>query len=267
VVQVTAMSAKKPNWQGRGTALALEGLTLQGIRFFEGIETEVVNAFSTAAIWQRFNEGQMIFDQESDGMEVHFVFQGCVRLLTSVDGGEPVTLAEVGTGDIFGELAAIDHLGRSARALAVNDTILASIHGPVFVKLLEDNPKVAARMLKRLAGIIRSMDVRLTNIAVLTPIQRVIAELMRRAEPDVRVPGMWIIPFAPSHGDIASWAGLDREQVAQTIGALAREALLRRRGGSLVLMDWAALQSMVKPAHTRRDGSGTALDGLLKLPA
>lgn len=261
------MSVRQPSWHGRGTALAPEGLTLQGIRFFEGCDVDAVQAFSSAATWQRFDEGQMIFDQESDGLEAHFVVQGCVRLMTSVDGGEPVTLAEVTTGDIFGELAAIDHLGRSARALAVTDTILASIHGPIFVNLLEDYPKIAARMLKRLAGIIRSMDVRLTNIAVLTPIQRVIAELMRRAEPDTRVPGMWIIPFAPSHSDIAGWAGLDREQVAQTIGALAREALLRRRGGSLVLMDWAALQAMVKPAHTRRDGSGTALGGLVKLPA
>jgi hypothetical protein len=95
------------------------------------------------------------------------------------------------------------------------------------------------------------MDVRLANIAVLTPIQRVIAELMRRAEPDNRVPGMWIIPFAPSHGDIAGWTGLQKDDVAQAIGTLARDALLRRRGGSLVLLDWAALQAMVKPATAR----------------
>lgn len=227
-------------------------LTLRGVRFFSGVADDAVAAFSAAAGWQRFSDGEMIFDQESDGLDVHFIVHGRVRLLVGVNGGDPVTLAEVTGGDIFGELAAIDQLRRSARAVAVADTILASIPGPVFVALLERFPKVAARMLQRLASIVRSMDVRLANIAVLTPTQRVIAELMRRAEPDSRVPGMWIIPYAPTHGDIASWTGLDKEEVAQTIGALARDALLRRRGGSLVLMDWASLQGMVRPGAARR---------------
>jgi CRP/FNR family transcriptional regulator, cyclic AMP receptor protein len=231
--------------------LALTSISLRDTHFFGGLEQEATDAFSAAAKWHRFHEGQMIFDQESDGLEVHFIVRGRVRLLTAMDGGEPVTLAEVCAGDIFGELAAIDGLARSARAVAATDTILGSIPGPVFVDLLERFPKVAARMLMRMAAIIRSMDVRLANIAVLTPVQRVIAELMRRAEPDSRVPGMWIIPFAPSHGDIASWTGLQKENVAQAIGTLARDALLRRRGGSLVLMDWAALQTIVKPANAR----------------
>jgi CRP-like cAMP-binding protein len=228
-----------------------EALTLGGARFFEGVPPDVVAEFTSAAVWRFVAEGEVVFDQESDGLDVHFVVQGNIRLLTGVDGGEPVTLAEVSAGELFGELAAIDQLRRSARAVAAQDSLLASIPGPAFVALLEAHPTIAGRMLRRLAGIIRSMDVRLANIAVLTPTQRVIAELMRRAEPDTRVPGTWIIPFAPTHGDLAGWTGIDKEQVAQTIGTLARDALLRRRGGSLVLLDWAALQGLVKPANGR----------------
>lgn len=226
-------------------------LTLRGFRFFEGLPIEVADAFTAVTKWHQYTEGQIVFDQESDSMEVHFVMVGAVKLLTGVDGGEPVTLAEVPQGEVFGELAAIDHLPRSARAVAACDTILGSIGGHEFVHELGEQPKMAVRMLKRLANIIRSMDVRLANIATLNPTQRVIAELMRRAEPDLRVPGMWIIPFAPTHGDIASWTGVDKEIVAQAIGGLARDALLRRRGGSLVLLDWAGLQKIVKPQRTR----------------
>jgi CRP-like cAMP-binding protein len=226
-------------------------LNLSGFRFFEGLPPETVARFTAAARWQRFTEGEMIFDQESDGLEVHFVVHGRIRLLTGMDGGEPMTLAEVPAGEVFGELAAIDQLPRSARAIAATDSILGSIDGPVFVSLLQGAPDVAVRMLKRMASIIRSMDVRLTNLAALSPMQRVIAELMRRAEPDLRVPGNWIIAYAPTHAEIASWTGLGREDVAQIIGVLARDALLRRRGGSLVLLDWAALQNMVKPESAR----------------
>src|SRR3954467_3505589 len=85
-----------------------EAVSLRDTHFFGGMDPEAPDAFSAAANWHRFHEGQIIFDQESDGLAVHFIVRGRVRLLTAVDGGEPVTLAEVGTGDIFGELAAID---------------------------------------------------------------------------------------------------------------------------------------------------------------
>src|SRR5689334_21010325 len=226
-------------------------LTLHGFRLFEGLPPEVVERFTEAAAFKRYAEGEMIFDQETDGRDVHFIVQGKVRLLTAVEAGEPMTLAEVPSGEIFGELAAIDQRPRSARAVAACESVLGSIDGPVLISLLEYCPVVAIRMLKRLATIIRSMDVRLASIAVMTPTQRVIAELMRRAEPDARVPGQWLIAYSPTHAEIASWVGIDREDVAQTIGALARDALVRRRGGSLVLLDWAALQGLARPENAR----------------
>lgn len=134
-----------------------------------------------------------------------------------------------------------------------SERLSTNVTGTSFLKLLEAFPQVAIRMLGRLAGIVRSMDVRLANISVLTPTQRVVAELMRRAIPDVRVPGMWIIPFAPNHAEIASWVGLDKELAAQVIGGLARQTLVRRRGGSVVLMDWVTLQKMVKPTNAQEN--------------
>lgn len=223
---------------------------LEGFNFFAGIESQAVAAFSRAARWCQYRAGAMIFDQETDGLEVHFVVEGKIRLLANVDGGDPITLGEVMTGQIFGELAAIDQLPRSARAVAACDCVLGSIEGPTFVKLLGEHPQVALRVLSRMASIIRSMDVRLANTVALSSEQRVIAELMRRAEPDLRVPGTWIIPFAPSHAEVASWTGLSRADVAQALGSLAREAMVRRRGGSLILMDWAALRERVKPGSS-----------------
>src|SRR4029077_7513288 len=98
-----------------------------------------------------------IFDQDSEGRDVHFIVVGKVRLLTGVEGGEPMTLAEVPSGEIFGELAAIDQRPRSARAVGACDTVLGSIDGPVLISLLEYCPVVAIRLMKRLAAIIRSM--------------------------------------------------------------------------------------------------------------
>jgi len=225
--------------------------SLRGFKLFEDLPDEVVDDFSRAANWRRFQADEVIFDQASDTLECHFVFSGRVRLLSCVDGAEAVTLAEVKAGEVFGELAAIDGLPRSAQAVVVIDSVVASIEGPVFVGLLERHPVTAVRMLRRLTRIVRSMDVRLANLSSLDPSQRVMVELIRIAEPDQRVSGSWIIPFAPSHSDLAGWASVGKEVVARTIGELARDGVVRRRGGSIVFLDWQKLQYLVKPKSGR----------------
>ncbi len=225
--------------------------SLRGFHLFEGLPEDVADDFSRSAHWRRYVAGDVIFDQNSDTLECHFVVSGGVRLLSCVEGGEAVTLAEVQGGEVFGELAAIDGLPRSARALVVADAVVASIEGPVFVELMQRHPPTAVRMLRRLTRIVRSMDVRLANMSSLDAGQRVMVELIHLAEPDQRVPGAWIIPYAPSHGDLAGWAGVDKEVVARTIGELARDGVLRRRGGSIVFLDWQKLQLLVKPKSGR----------------
>lgn len=241
-----------PVHPGDGDPNLSERLLLRAFKLFEGLPHAVADDFAAAAHWRRHLPEEIVFDQSSDTLEVHFVASGRVRLLSCLDGGETVTLAEVNGGDVFGELAAIDGLPRSARAVAVQDSLIASIPGPHFVELMQRHPQTAVRMLRRLACIIRSMDVRLANMSSLEPPQRVMVELIRLAEPDLRIPGSWIIPFAPSHGEIAGWASVDKEMVARTIGELARDGVLRRRGGSIVFLEWGKLQMMAKP-HTGRD--------------
>lgn len=229
--------------------------SLRNFKLFEGLAVEVADEFSAAANWRLYLADEMVFDQKSDTLEVHFVVTGRVRLLSCLDTGDTMTLAEVNGGNVFGELAAIDGLPRSARAIAIEDSQVASIPGSVFVDLLMRYPETAVRMMRRLACIVRSMDVRLANMSSLEPEQRVMLELIRIAEPDLRVPGTWIIPFAPSHGDLSGWAGVDKEIVARTIGELARDGILRRRGGSIIFQEWSKIQLLAKP-RSGRDWEG-----------
>jgi hypothetical protein len=52
----------------------------------------------------------------------------------------------------------------------------------------------------------------------------------------------WIIRDLPNHKEIADWSGTSREQVAQTIGDLARDGVVRRRSRDLIIQDLPKLQ-------------------------
>lgn len=223
---------------------------LSKIALFAGLTPEAIREVASIATWRDVPAGETIFDQETDTLEVYCVVDGAVRILTTV-GEREVTLAEIAHGNVFGEIAAIDGQPRSAKAVASVDSVLASIDGPAFVKILLKHPGIALKIIQRLARVVRGLDKRVTTLSTLTEEQRVVIELLRISEPDPKIPNGWYIPTMPVHSDIAGWAGTSRDIVAQTIGKLAREGVVKRRGMALVICDWPQLQMLGKVAAAR----------------
>lgn len=212
---------------------------------FGGLPADAIRDIEQQCTWRRLAVGEQVFDRNSDTLDVYFVVEGSVRILTQVGDCE-VPLADVVAGNYFGELAAIDGLPRSARVVATRDVLLASLDRESFLACLIRYPRIGVRVLERMSRIIRTLDQRVTQLSTQGESQRVIGELVRLAEPDPARPDGWHIPDLPNHKEIASWAGTTREAVAQTIGDLARHGVVRRRSMGLVICDWGRLQVMAK---------------------
>jgi len=152
-----------------------------------------------------------------------------------VDEGTPMTLVEMGRGDTFGELSAIDGRMRSARAVALEPALVAVLDGASFMTLVHDEPTLAIALLRRVAGYLRNSNQRMYNLSTLTAKQRVYMQLVRLAEVNPDTPSQWMINPLPSHSDIAFWAGTKRETVAAAIGWLAREGVVMRQNRALII--------------------------------
>ena len=220
--------------------------SLGSIDLFAGLPPEAISEIEALATWHQFAPDEQVFDKETDALEVFFVVSGSVRIMSYIRPDREVALANVVAGNYFGELAAIDGRGRSARVVAIDDAVLASVDGPAFMDFMTRYPAVAIRVLERFARIIRALDNRVTDLSTLTESQRIMLELVRLARPDPRRVDGFYIPDLPNHKEIASWAGVSREAVAQTIGELARMGVVERRSMSLVVRDWAKLQALAR---------------------
>jgi len=223
---------------------------LSQVSLFSGLAPDEIRDIVSVAKWHEVPAGETIFDQENDTLEVYCVVKGAVRIMTTV-GERDVTLAEISHGNVFGEIAAIDGLPRSAKTIATVDSVLASIEGPTFIKIMLKYPGIAVKIIQRLARVVRGLDKRVTTLSTLTEEQRVVIELLRISEPDPKIPNGWYIPTMPVHSDLAGWAGTSRDIVAQTIGKLAREGVVKRRGMALVICDWPQMQMLGKVAAAR----------------
>ena len=219
---------------------------LARVCLFADLAPDVLREIEGRCTWRRYGSGEQVFDKESDTLDVYFVIEGAVRILNNASDDREVALADVLAGNYFGELAAIDGMKRSARVVATRDSLLASLDGLSFLTLMRGNPEIALRVLERLTRIIRNLDSRVSLLSTQSEQQRIWGELVRLAEPDPARLESWHIPDLPNHKEIAAWAGTSREQVAQAIGELARDGIVRRKTMGLVICDLPRLQLMAR---------------------
>lgn len=215
---------------------------LSGIGLLVNMPTGERQKLEKKVRWCEYNHGDIIIDRDTEENSVYFLVRGKLRVQSFDDSGEAIFLADILSGDTFGELSAIDGLGRSARISAGETSLVASLEPDLFKQLLIDCPEVASSLLVRFANIIRESNNRIHSLTSRSPSQRVYKELLRLSDPSPEGDGSWIIPILPKHDEIAGWTGADKEDVAQAIGQLARQNVVKRRNRTLVINDRAKLQ-------------------------
>ncbi len=70
-----------------------------------------------------FRSGDVVFREGDPGSEIFIVKSGLVEISREVEGEGRTTLAFLGEGNLFGEMALVDNSPRSARAVALEDTV------------------------------------------------------------------------------------------------------------------------------------------------
>jgi len=104
-----------------------------------------------------FKEGELVFSEGDLGTEMYIINEGTVEILNVV-GEEEQVLAILEKGDFFGEMSVLEDLPRAATARAATDCRLLQINGSTFDQLLQGNPEIAVRMMRKLSRRLRETD-------------------------------------------------------------------------------------------------------------
>lgn len=99
-----------------------------------------------------------VFRAGDPGDAMYLIDSGKVRISITDADGHVVTLADLGAGDFFGEMALLDGHGRSAHATVVEDTRLARLTRQDFLTFLRSDPRIALEMLTALTRRLRRTD-------------------------------------------------------------------------------------------------------------
>ena len=88
-----------------------------------------------------FQPGQVIFREGENSQEAYRILRGRVEISIMADG-KPVILAQLGEGDIFGEMAMVDERPRSASAQSLEVTECEVLTPENFNELVLSRPEV-----------------------------------------------------------------------------------------------------------------------------
>jgi len=217
------------------TATSDEAKTLRWVDGFKELAPSEIRQSSSRCHWKWYRPEEFIVSQDDNSNDVFFIVQGRVRITTYSTSGKEISFRDMTLGQIFGELAAIDGLPRSASAVSLSDSLLASMSAEAYWEVLQSHPPLAASCLKRLAYLVRALSNRVVEFATMPVRDRICAELLRLATRDKS--DLWQIHPMPTHAELANRVATHREAVTRVLHELELAGLISREGKKLILRD------------------------------
>lgn len=208
--------------------------------FLGRLAAEDLAALETASRRRRFARGEMAIAESDSGRDVFFVVEGSARATIFAEDGKVVAYRDIGVGEIFGELAAIDGAPRSASVVALSDLVVMRLTHDAFLKLVETRPGFNRAVLSHLVRQSRAMTARIFEYSTMAMRRRLLSELIRLADATGDSESAALAP-APTHFDLAARISSHREAVSREMSRLAKAGLLRKEEGRLLLLDLKGL--------------------------
>lgn len=220
-------------------------LALRQIALLEGLSDQRLDLLAQQCLWHSVEAGKPLLLRAEQQGEVFLLVSGRVRVTTYSANGRQVTFRDCEAGEHFGDIAAIDGGPRSADVVTLEPSLVASLERASFMTLLRDEPVVAARVMLRLATLVRQLSERVIDLSTLGVQNRLHAELLRLARAAGVEGNQARLDPAPRHAALASQISTNREQVTRELNALARSGVLRKDDKALLVADVARLEQMV----------------------
>lgn len=105
----------------------------------------------------QYAPGETIFCKGDSSDLCLQIFSGCVHVLLDVDGREKI-VAELGPGEVFGEMGIIDDAPRAATAIAADETVCIGYAPDDILEQIDRNPETMKAIMKTLIKRLREAN-------------------------------------------------------------------------------------------------------------
>ena len=126
---------------------------------FSTASPETLEWLLSVVVEHEYPADRAVLMEDAWGNAVYFIVSGWVKV-RRLYGDNPVTLAILGRGNFFGEMAILDESPRSTDVIALSQVKLFSVSAQRFIQTLFKDPQLHHRMLQLMVRRLRQTNVR-----------------------------------------------------------------------------------------------------------
>jgi CRP-like cAMP-binding protein len=145
---------------------------LKELEIFSDLDDACLRTLSHLFEEKEYRHEEVIIEEGSIGTSMMIIAQGKVRVSQKADLKSEEALKILYTGEVFGEMALLEDLPRSANVIAHTHVIIVSIERSKFLDFLEKDPgnglKIMLKLAKILSERLREADMKLKTFVNLT---------------------------------------------------------------------------------------------------
>lgn len=199
---------------------------------FSELAPAELQALAHTAEPREFARDEAIFimnEAPPDGL--YLIENGRVKVSVATEEGKEIILATLGAGQVFGEMALLDHEPRSASVIAQLPTTTYRIGRDDFDRLLDTYPSIGRKLLKELSLRLRRANQQMESLVTMDVIGRLARYFIDLAKQHGQLLGNgWVAVRRPTHQDIANSVGTSRETVTRLMNDLEQRGLVVNEG-------------------------------------
>jgi len=202
---------------------------LERNRIFRGLPLREIERFAHLFYEHDYGAKEIVFAQGDLGDAIYLMKTGHVRLYRVTEHGKEITLAILGPGDVFGELALFEEAQRETFAETLDNAHICASSVNDFNRVMRHRPQLGMMIAREIARRRLQAETRIAGMAYGTVSGRVKFVLRHLAqEQGTKLPdGSIRIDVRLSHQDLANIVGTARETCTVEVGKLQLQGLLR----------------------------------------
>lgn len=211
--------------------------------YFADLAPEAFDQLCRYAKHSTLKRGATIFAKGDPGTSLFAVISGTVKISISSPDGRNAILNLIGAGEIFGEVALLDGLARTADATANTNCELFTIDRREFIPFVRSQPELAMKFIELLCTRLRWTSDQVEQVILQNLPGRLASALLRLSEKHKLAPQGRTI--AITQQEISEMVGMTRESINKQLRAWAARDWVRLEHGAIVVLKPAPLQAVV----------------------
>lgn len=214
-----------------------------GASFWEALAPADAAALEARGVRRSFARGHAIFHAGQLADRVLILRSGRVKVTAPSASGREIVLAFHVSGELVGELAALDGGVRSASMVALEAVDVLALTPEDFRAVLDAHPAAALALVRTLGRRLRDADARLMEFATVDSLGRVAIRLVELCERFGEADGDQIDVALPlSQEELAGWACTSLESTARALQTMRSLGWIQTRRRAIRVLDLAALR-------------------------